>query len=92
MSAGGSSPARRTAGLAMTFAGVVVLIGGWLRLGRAEILADQISYLASSGIGGTALILSGLAFAASANARDEVTGRLDRIESAIRRDRGETTP
>jgi len=92
MSAGGSTGTRRTAGLALIVAGVVALIAGWLRLRHADVLADQISYLASSGIGGIALILSGLAFVASANARDEVTGRLHRIESAIRRDRGETTP
>jgi hypothetical protein len=80
---------RRNLGLGLVVAGVVFLIAGWLRLRDAEILADQVSFLASSGIGGVALIMSGLAFVASANSRDEAGGRLARIESVIRRETGE---
>jgi hypothetical protein len=83
---------RRNLGLGLVVAGVVFLIAGWLRLRDAEILADQISFLASSGIGGVAMVMSGLAFVASANSRDEAGGRLTRIESVIRREAGENTP
>lgn len=80
---------RRACGLALIAAGLVALIGGWLRVRDASILADQISFLASSGVGGIALIMSGLGLVASANSRDEAAGRLQRIESAIRRDGGD---
>ena len=83
---------RRNLGLGLVVAGVVFLIAGWLRLRDAEILADQVSFLASSGIGGVAMIMSGLAFVTSANSRDEAGGRLARIESVIRREAGEDTP
>ena len=70
----GTPSPRRAFGLALTVLGVVVLLAGWVRLRDAEILADQVSYLASSGI--------------SAGAREEVRGRLSRIESTIRDTRG----
>ena len=80
---------RRNLGLGLVVAGVVFLIAGWLRLRDAEILADQVSFLASSGIGGVAMVMSGLAFVASATSRDEAGDRLARIESVITREAGE---
>lgn len=87
MSTGGSSP-RRALGVALTVLGVITMIVGWVRLHDAEILADQVSYLVSSGIGGVALIMTGVTLIASAGARAEVGGRLARIESTIRTQRG----
>jgi len=84
----GTPSPRRAFGLALTVLGVVVLLAGWVRLRDAEILADQVSYLASSGIGGVALIMTGVTLVASAGAREEVRGRLSRIESTIRDTRG----
>jgi len=83
---------RRLFGLALTAVGVVALLVGWLRLRDAEILADQVSYLVSSGIGGGALIMAGVTLIASAAARHEVRGRLSRIEATIRDTRGDRTP
>jgi hypothetical protein len=83
---------RRLFGLALTAVGVVALLAGWLRLRDAEILADQVAYLVSSGIGGVALIMAGVTLIASAGARDEVRGRLSRIEATIRDTRGDRTP
>jgi drug/metabolite transporter (DMT)-like permease len=86
-SSGSRSP-RRALGLALTVLGVILLLTGWVRLRDAEILADQVSYLVSSGIGGVALIMTGVTLVASAGTREEVQGRLSRIESTIRDSRG----
>jgi len=86
---GGASSSRRVCGLVLTAAGVVALLAGILRLRGADILADQVSYLVSSGIGGVALIMAGVTLVASAGARAEAYGRLSRIESTIRATRGE---
>ncbi|MDQ1517636.1 MAG: hypothetical protein QOE80_3466 [Actinomycetota bacterium] len=84
---GASSP-RRAFGLALTLLGVVALLAGWVRLRDTEIIADQVSYLVSSGIGGIALVMTGVTLIASAGTRAEVRGRLTRIESTIRDNRG----
>lgn len=88
----GPSSTRRTCGLALTALGLVALVAGSLRLGNVDILADQVSYLVSSGIGGLALIMTGVTLVASAGARTEVHGRLARIESTIRASRGDGKP
>jgi hypothetical protein len=84
-----AAAARRTIGLVLVAAGVIALLAGWLALRDASFLADQVSYVVSAGIGGVAMVSTGLALVASANARDEVTGRLERIETVIRSQRGE---
>ena len=80
---------RRTWGLVLTAVGVVALVAGMLQLGDTKILADQVSYLVSSGIGGLALVMTGVTLVASAGARAEVHGRLTRIEANIRSTRGD---
>lgn len=92
MNGTGPSSTRRTCGLALTALGLIALVAGSLRLGDADILADQVSYLVSSGIGGLALIMTGVTLVASAGARTEVQGRLSRIESTIRASRGDGRP
>lgn len=92
MKPGGAASARRTCGFVLAAAGVVALVVGWVRLHDAGILADQISYLVSSGVGGVALIMTGVTLVASAGARAEVHGRLSRIESTIRATRGDGNP
>jgi hypothetical protein len=88
----GTNTRRRNLGLGLIVAGLVFLLGGWLRLRDAEILGDQISFFASSGIGGVSMVMAGLALVASANSRDETEGRLARIETIVRRDSGEDAP
>jgi hypothetical protein len=83
---------RRACGLILTAVGIIALVAGGLRLRGADILADQVSYLVSSGIGGLALIMTGVTLVASAGARAEVHGRLARIESNIRATRGDGKP
>src|SRR5439155_516900 len=73
---------RRAFGLALTVLGVVVLLAGWVRLRDAEILADQVSYLASGGVGGLFLLALGLALLMSADHHDEWR-KLDAIERAL---------
>jgi hypothetical protein len=80
---------RRTAGLVLAVVGVVALLAGALQLRRTDVLADQVAYLVSSGIGGVALIMAGLTLVASAGARAEAYGRLTRIEANIRSTRGD---
>ena len=89
MNPGAGAPSRRACGLALTAAGVVALLVGVLRLRHTAILADQVSFLVSSGIGGVALIMTGVTLVASAGARAEAHGRLTRIEATIRSTRGE---
>jgi hydrogenase/urease accessory protein HupE len=83
---------RRNVGLLLVAAGVLGLLAGWVGLRDATFLADQVSYVVSGGIAGVALIMTGLALVASANAREEATGRLDRIEAAIQSRRGGNRP
>jgi hypothetical protein len=92
MSSSGTPSPRRTLGLILAAVGVVALLAGWLRLRDAEILADQIAYLVGSGIGGVALIMTGITLVASAGTRAEVGGRLTRIESTIRATKGGRNP
>jgi hypothetical protein len=87
-----TSSARRTGGLILTVVGLIAVVVGSLRLRNADILADQLSYLVSSGIGGLALIMAGVTLVASAGARAEAHGRLARIESTIRATRGDGKP
>lgn len=89
MKATEASSTRRTCGLILTAAGLLALVAGALRLRGADILADQVSYLVSSGIGGLALVMAGVTLVASAGARAEAHGRLARIESTIRATRGD---
>jgi hypothetical protein len=89
---GTTNARRRNLGLGLVVAGVAFLVVGWLRLRDAEILADQVSFLVSSGIGGVSMVMAGLALVASANSRDEASGRLARIEALIRREAGEDAP
>lgn len=88
MNAPGAPATRRACGLVLTAVGLVALVAGGLQLRHADILADQVSYLVSSGIGGLALIMAGVTLVASAGARAEVHGRLTQIESTIRATRG----
>ena len=92
MKSTGPSSTRRACGLALTAAGLIALLAGSLRLRNSDILADQVSYLVSSGIGGLALIMTGVTLVASAGARSEVHGRLSRIESTIRASKGDGKP
>jgi hydrogenase/urease accessory protein HupE len=83
---------RRNIGLVLVVAGVVALLVGWVGLRDATFLADQVSYVVSGGIAGVALSMTGLALVASANTREEATGRLDRIEAVIQSRRGGNRP
>src|SRR5205807_1909788 len=85
---------RRAFGLALTVLGVVVLLAGWVRLRAAEVVvawagasgtpfvADQLSYVASGGVGGLFLLALGLALLMSADHHDEWR-KLDAIERAL---------
>lgn len=75
---------RRSVGLGLVVAGIVAMLAGWVALRDATYPADEVSYLVSGGIAGVALIMTGLALVASANARQEAGGRLARVEQAIR--------
>jgi hypothetical protein len=80
---------RRSYGLILTAVGVIALVAGVLQLRDADVLADQVSYLVSSGIGGLAFIMTGVTLVASAGARAEAHGRLTRNEANIRSTRGD---
>ncbi|MEW6471409.1 MAG: hypothetical protein AB1679_03980 [Actinomycetota bacterium] len=80
---------RRACGFVLAAVGVIAIVAGALQLRDTDILADQVSYLVSSGIGGLALIMAGVTLVASAGARAEVHGRLTRIEATIRSTRGD---
>jgi hypothetical protein len=64
-------------------AGVVMLILGWVGVSGTAYTANQISYLASNGLGGLILLGLGAMLWLSAGLRQE-WGDLDRIEDAIR--------
>ena len=73
----------RVAGVVLVLAGVVLLIVGWFEISGTGLVAEQLPYLVSAGLGGLALITLGCTAWLSADLQDEWR-RLDGIESRLR--------
>lgn len=72
----------RTAAVALTFAGLIALVAGYLGVADSQILAEQTRYIVSGGIAGLFLLGLGATLWISADLRDEWR-KLDRIEQAL---------
>jgi hypothetical protein len=72
----------RTGAIALTIAGVIALIAGYLQVADSTILAEQTRFIVSGGIGGLFLLGLGATLWISADLRDEWR-KLDRIEHAL---------
>ena len=75
----------RALALAFILLGGVMLLLGYLGVSAADYAEQQLSYIASGGLGGVVLIGIGVGLLVSADLHDEWR-KLDRIEEAVRRD------
>ncbi|MGH9000315.1 MAG: hypothetical protein ACRDY7_13105 [Acidimicrobiia bacterium] len=73
----------RAAETALLVLSGAVLIATWRSVSRTPFVADQLSYLASGGVGGLFLLAVGLRLRITGDLRDE-WHKLDRIEAALR--------
>jgi len=64
-------------------AGAVLLVVGWIAVSGASNVADQLSYLASSGLGGLFCLGLGASLLVSSNLQDEWR-KLDDLTGAVR--------
>ncbi len=71
-------------------AGASLVLVGWVGVSGTPFVADQLSYLASGGVGGLFLLALGLALLMSADHHDEWR-KLDSIEAALREPAAGTT-
>jgi hypothetical protein len=80
---------RQPVGAALIVAGAAIIIVGWFGISGTSVQSDQLSYLASGGVGGAALIAIGIAVCVSyEHGRDRaalqaVLERLVRIEDRL---------
>lgn len=83
MPGSGVQPLDRLVGWLLLAVGAVLVVTGAVQVSRAAYLADQLSFLASAGIGGlTCLVLGGTVLLRS-GLRD-AWGKLDAIEDSLR--------
>src|SRR5439155_26897927 len=73
---------RPYAGWIITGIGVVFIIVGYLGVSREALVAKQLPYLISGGIGGIALVGVGAVFLGTEDIRRD-SGRLDRLERMV---------
>jgi hypothetical protein len=78
----------RVAGYALIALGIVLLLIGWEGVSTSPYVADELSYIASGGLGGLLCAAVGTGMLVSADLRDEWR-KLDRIERALDRLAGE---
>lgn len=76
-------PVDRLAGWLLVAAGAVLVIVGAVQVQGADYLADQLSYLASAGIGGLTCVAIGGMLLLRSGLRDG-WDKLDRVEDALR--------
>jgi hypothetical protein len=72
----------RAIAYALIFAGAIGVLVCWIGVSDTPFVADQLSYIASGGIGGLFLLAFGLSLLVSADHHDEWR-KLDRIEAAL---------
>jgi hypothetical protein len=73
---------RPVVGWMLTGVGALALLVGYLGISREAIVAKQIPYLISGGIGGLGLLILGAVFLGTEDVRRD-TARLDRLESMV---------
>jgi hypothetical protein len=73
---------RPVVGWVLTGLGALALLIGYLGISREAIVAKQIPYLISGGIGGLALLIIGAVFLGTEDVRRD-TARLDRLEAMV---------
>lgn len=79
---------RGAVGLGLVLTGFGALMLGWIRLRQSDIVAEQICFAVSGGIGGTLMLLFGSALVASSNSEME-SQQLDEVLEAATRHRHE---
>ncbi|MBW3664325.1 MAG: hypothetical protein KY469_14590 [Actinobacteria bacterium] len=94
-------PPRKALGWIVIAAGLATIAGGWVGVQSTPVVAVQLAYLASGGIGGIALVMIGTSMhsyddtRAMREALEELRDRFDDIEDdvvAIREALDEPTP
>lgn len=73
---------RTIAGWSAVLAGAVVLIGGWLGVSGETIVAKQLPYLISGGLGGLAFVGVGVGLLVAEDLHQE-RARLGRLEAEV---------
>ena len=73
---------RPYAGWIITAAGILLILIGYLGVSREALVAKQLPYLISGGIGGIALVGIGAVFLGTEDIRRD-SGRLDRLEAMV---------
>lgn len=73
---------RRAQGWALVALGGIVLVVGYMGIARQALIAKQLPYLASGGLGGLALVALGALFIVSEDLRHD-TRRLDALEERV---------
>ena len=73
---------RTIAGWALSVLGAVLLIAGWLGLSAETIVAKQLPYLISGGVGGLAAIGAGVGLLVAEDLRADRT-RIGRVEAEL---------
>ena len=73
---------RTVAGWAASVLGAAILFGGWLGVSGETIVAKQLPYLISGGLGGLALIGAGVGLLVAEDLRAE-RARIGRIEAEL---------
>ena len=85
----GSLDRRQTLGAVLVLAGLLAVLGAWFGISGTNNTTDQLSYLASGGIGGAAFLLIGsILFVSQEHARDreafaQLDNRLRRLEEGL---------
>jgi hypothetical protein len=73
---------RPVVGWVLVGAGALVIVIGYLGVSRESIVAKQMPYLISGGVGGMLLVAVGAVFLATEDIRRD-SGRLDRVEEMV---------
>ncbi|HZQ78497.1 MAG TPA: hypothetical protein VFE55_14270 [Acidimicrobiia bacterium] len=73
----------RILGVGLVLAGAMLLLAGWFGVSGASTTKDQLSYLASGGLGGLFCLGAGIGLLISANLADEWR-KLDALTRAVR--------
>lgn len=82
-------PSRKVLGWVLIAAGLAVITGGWVGVQSTPVVAVQLAYLASGGIGGIALVMIGTSLQSYDDTRvmrealEELRDRFDDIEEDL---------